>query len=242
MSSKIALVDGDIIAYRSAASCEPTKIKSERESLDEAIFRCDQLVYRVLNDTQSSEYRIFLSGTDNFRKNLDPNYKANRASQRRPEWLDPVREFLIREWKAEVCTGYEADDAIGISANENTIICSIDKDLRQIPGDHYNFVKQEFSTISDREAAYNFWSSLLIGDTSDNVRGIDGIGPVGARRTLADVDPERMESVVRGIYQDDERFVLVYRLLRILRSREELHQIENVISESQGTKLTEEGA
>lgn len=236
---KLALVDADIVGYRCAASCEPTKAKPFLESVDDAIKRTDELCYRILNDTQIEEYRFFLSGTDNFRKQLCPDYKANRSTTRRPTHLDAVREFLIAEWKGEVCAGYEADDGIGIAAAENTIICSIDKDLLQIPGSHYNFVKSEFYDVGDREAAFNFWSSLLVGDASDNVRGVDGIGKVGARRILESVSPEDMEGVVRGFFGREQDFLLAYRLLRILRSRKELEEIETFIREEQGQKLAE---
>lgn len=233
----IALIDADMVAYRCAASCEPTKEKLEREPLDIAIQRADELAYRILNTTQAEEHRFFLSGSDNFRKILYPEYKANRARLPRPEWLDPLREFLVTEWKAEVTAGYEADDGIGIAAKEDFVIVSNDKDFLQIPGEHYNPVKDEFKTVDREFAVYSFWRQMLVGDSSDNVRGIDGIGPVRADKILRNLRPEDMEHTVREYYQDGERFLLNYRLLRILRSEEEY---ENIISQGQGQKITTE--
>lgn len=235
--SKLALIDGDTIAYRCAASCEPTKLKQYREDFDTAIQRADELTYRILNSAETSEYRIFLGGTDNFRYRLYPQYKANRPEQR-PEWLGGVREFLVREWNAEIVAGYEADDGIGIAANESSIICANDKDYKQIPGEHYNFVREEFLVIDEDQAQFYFWLSMLVGDSADNIRGVDGIGAVKGRRLLEGLSSEEMYQSVRRAYDDDERFLLNYRLLRILRSEEEY---VDLISEIEGKKPPEDG-
>jgi len=234
----IALIDGDIVAYRCAASCMPSKTRPEKEDLSVAISRADELCYRILNSCQADEYRIFISGTDNFRNQLYPEYKANRREIIRPEHLDPVRLFLVGEWKASVTAGHEADDAIGIAANEHSVICSIDKDLRQIPGEHYNFVKDVFDTVSPYDAVRNFYTQLLVGDPSDNVAGVAGIGTVKAGRVLGGCTTKEMEVAVRRLYEDERRYVLNYRLLRIVRSEEEMTEIEDSIRQGQGPSLT----
>jgi DNA polymerase I len=234
----ITLIDGDIIAYRCAASCAPTKEKLEHDPVESAILRADELIYRILNTTSSAEYRVFISGTDNFRKILDPNYKANRI-QERPRHLDSVRDFLLREWNAEVSAGCEADDRIGIAATKDSIIASIDKDLKQIPGRHYNFVKDEFAEVSEWKAVYNFYYQMLVGDRSDNVRGVEGIGDVRARRILSGLSTPEMEAAVRIRFPDEGSFVSTYRLLRVVRSEKELEEIETAIREGQRPELTE---
>src|SRR5271169_6718690 len=98
----ISLIDGDIVAYRCAASCEPNKIKQEREPIGAAINRADELLHRILSTTATKEHRIFLSSDENFRKVLDPNYKANRI-QPKPEYYNPIRHLLVEEWGAELC-------------------------------------------------------------------------------------------------------------------------------------------
>ena len=218
----IALIDADILAWRSSASCEPNKEKLEREPLDLAISRLDEWVYRILLETSAEKYRLFLSGPENFRNIIYPLYKANRRGLPRPDWLEPCREFLVREWRAEITVGYEADDALGIHANEDTVICTIDKDLRQVPGIHYNFVSRSFDVVDSQEAELSFWCSLLQGDRSDNIRGIDGVGPVKAKRALSSLPSEEMESAVRRYYEGREReFDVNYHLLKILRSEDE---------------------
>jgi 5'-3' exonuclease len=240
---KISLIDGDIVAYRCAASVMATKSK-EREPDELAILRLDELMYRILNDTQSSEYKLYISGSENFRKILYPAYKANRT-QPIPHMLGPCQEFLFNEWKAKFTEGYEADDAIGMEHDPDiTIVCSIDKDLKQLPGEHYNFVKIEWDVIDEETAERNFWTQMLVGDTSDNIRGVDGIGPVKAKRILD--GNHDMYGTVRDIYNDDERFLMNFRLLRILRNPVEYEHIlkeienKNSLSESEGESPSED--
>lgn len=254
---KLALIDGDIVAYRCSSSCEVAKYKieaalaaglppPEAENENIAIARTDELCNRILNTIASAEYRIFLSGSENFRRILYPDYKRNRDDQPKPRHLDACRDFLVREWGAEITAGYEADDGIGIAHFQDSVICSIDKDFRQIAGEHYNFVSEQAEIVSPYEAALAFWSHMLIGDTSDNVRGVNGIGPIKARKHLSGLSPEEMETRVYELYNDRQRFLLNVKLLTILRSEEEYARImeeicETPVSESKRQESTEEG-
>jgi hypothetical protein len=100
---------------------------------------------------------------------------------------------------------------------DETIICTIDKDLLQIPGRHYNFVKSEFKTISPVEGVFNFYWQCIMGDTSDNILGFDGIArqviPRKLESTLSDMqelasDELNLFDYVRALYNDDERFLM----------------------------------
>lgn len=227
---KICLIDGDTVAFRCAASVEPTKSK-DREPDDLAILRADELMYRILNETQVSEYQAFLTGGENFRKILYPDYKANRT-QPPPKMLGACQEFLIKEWNAKMVHGYEADDAIGMAHDpEKTLIAANDKDFKQLVGEHYNFVRLEWDVVDEETAEFNFWCQMLIGDSTDNIRGVDGIGKTKAPRILRGMDVQQMYNTVQDLYNDDERFLKNFRLLRILRNPIEyecvLQEIEN---------------
>ena len=207
----ISLVDGDLVAYRSAAS-------AEKEEVDIACLRAAKTMEEILADTGAASYKAFLTHSDsNFRKTIDPQYKANRKDIVRPRHLPAVQEFLVTYFKAEWCNGYEADDALGMEQCEDSIICSLDKDLKQIPGLHYNWVKKEFTTISPREALFNLYVSSLIGDRSDNIIGVAGLGVVKAARALADYEPDEYYQRCRELYNDDERFHRNMQLLYIWR-------------------------
>lgn len=123
----------------------------------------------------------------------------------RPKYYAELREYVKKKFDAEMVEGREADDAIGCAQwaakDKSTIICSIDKDLRMIPGYHYNFVKGEFDYITLSQANRNFWMQVLIGDRTDNILGIDGVGPKKAAKILEKVgDGYSYRDVVEEAY------------------------------------------
>jgi 5'-3' exonuclease len=170
----IALIDGDLVAYRCSSSCEPTKAKPEREPLEAAIGRTHDLINRILNETGATSFRLFIGGETNFRTTIDPNYKANRKDLPRPTYLQDIRALLCTDYDAEITDGIEADDAMAINQRADTIICSIDKDLLQVPGRHFNFVKNVWYGIDKLTGLKNFYQQLIQGDATDNIMGYDG--------------------------------------------------------------------
>ena len=241
------IVDGDFIAYRCAASCEPTKTRLVREERFVALGRANDLCNRIGDSTQAEEYRIFLGGSGNFRRMLDPNYKANRVHQPKPLHLDAVRDHMVRKWGAEIITAnYEADDRIAMEAarSPESLIVSIDKDLRQITGEHYNPVKDIYEVVDSEQAEINLYISMLVGDASDNLRGIDGLGPVKAGRALSGCTAKEAYLETARIYEEHGRdFLFALRMFRLLRSEEEYQEVMNEIEQrkSEGEKLAEVG-
>src|ERR1700744_2603910 len=139
------IVDADIVCFRCAAA-------SENDPEEGAIMRCNDLMYRIIQNTDAQTYTAWLSGGENVRKRIDPSYKANREGKVDPRYREAIKAHLIVDWNAKLTDGIEADDAISIEQcnyefGESTI-ASIDKDLKQIPGYHYNFVKEEYETVS----------------------------------------------------------------------------------------------
>lgn len=205
-----ALIDGDIVVYRAAAS-------AEEDDQWVALARADQMMQDILADTGSDSYKVFLTGSNNFRREIAPDYKANRPDSRPKHWA-AVREFLVTQHKAEVCNGHEADDQLGIQQDKefgSTVICSIDKDLLQIAGKHYNFVKKNFQEVTKDEGLKALYIQSLVGDRSDNIFGVQGIGPVKAAKALAELLPEEYYEACRNLYNDDERYHLNMKLLYI---------------------------
>jgi len=214
-----ALIDGDIVVYRGAAS-------AEKEEQWVALARADQMIQDILADTGSDSYSVYLTGTDNFRREIAPSYKANRPDERPAHW-QAVREFLVTHHKAEICNGHEADDQLGIQQDKErgtTVICSIDKDLLQIPGRHYNFVKKTFQEVGIEEGLEHLYLQSLIGDRSDNIIGVAGIGPVKAAQALDGLLPEEWYDKCRELYNDDERFHLNMKLLYIWQKPNDIWQ------------------
>lgn len=208
----LALIDADLVAYRAAAS-------AEEEEVSVALYRTDKTIQDILTDVGTYDFRAYLTGSNNFRKALTPDYKANRKDKPLPQHLAACRQFLVTEYKAEVCDGYEADDALGVNQRtEGTIICSLDKDLLQVPGHHYNWVKKFFDDVSEDEGLLSFYTSTLVGDRSDNITGVVGIGPVKAGNALRGHLPEDWYQICREMYNDDERYHLNCKLLWIWRT------------------------
>lgn len=202
---KIALIDADIVTFRNAASCE-TKDKDTgeyivKDSLDISFARMDKMMHEILEETGAKQYKAFISGENNFRYTINPQYKANRPTYR-PQYLQACREYLVTEWGARVTDGYEADDAVGMEQTEDTILCSNDKDLNMIPGEHYNFIKKENFYVTELAGLQAFYRQMLIGDTVDNIVGIGGIGPVKAAKAIDHLQTEvEMFEQVQYIYE-----------------------------------------
>lgn len=109
-----ALIDGDIVVYSNAASAED-------DPVEVAYMRIDQMMHSILDTTGADTFRVFLSGSNNFRHEIYPEYKANRKDMIDPRWRKACKEYLVREWDAEVTDGYEADDALGIVQCQNLL-------------------------------------------------------------------------------------------------------------------------
>lgn len=198
-----------------------------------ALARTRDMLDGILVETGATEYRMYLSDhlENNFRFKIDPQYKANRENQPKPLHHEAIGNYLKEECQAIVAVGQEADDALGIDQstaygegtsswekavegdmelvlNLSTMICSIDKDLLQIPGLHYNFVKKESFEQNPHDGLIHFYSQLLIGDRVDNIFGVYGLGPKKTEACLRGCDTEEeMFEVVRGLYMDDARLL-----------------------------------
>ena len=172
----VNLLDGDLIAYRSAASCEATKAKPFLEPPEVAIWRLHDMIERICLATNSSDIECYIGGSDNFRYKIYDQYKANRTKEK-PHYLEACREMLVTEYKATVVNGYETDDALGIAQTKydgNSRICSLDKDLLMIAGYHFNWVTGVSKLVSPLDGLRTFYKQLLLGDRSDNIPGYDG--------------------------------------------------------------------
>lgn len=163
--------------------------RKEVQPVDQAILICDVMIKDIKERyaAENPSVSVFLSGVGNFRNSIATraSYKGNRSGSVPPLHLKAIRQHLI-DRGALVSQGEEADDLLGIAATAapGSVVCSIDKDLLQIPGRHYDFVKKEEVTISPKQAVLNFYAQVLSGDATDNVPGLTGIGPVKAKKAL----------------------------------------------------------
>lgn len=204
-----ALIDSDTPIYSVA-------IVSENDSLNYAIARLDKMIYSIIESSGATEATLFVSGDNNFRNTIYPEYKANRDSKIVPKYRKQLKQHLIKEWNAVVCDGYEADDGCGMNQTNDTIICGIDKDLWQIPGHHYSWPiirkgeivrKALHQEITEEQGMRNFFIQVLTGDTTDNIMGVSGIGKKRALKILEHISTEiDMYNKVLDVYTQDCEF------------------------------------
>ncbi len=174
----------------------------------------------ILYLCEAKDYKVYLTGRDNFRKELYPEYKANRKDKPKPKYLQDIREFLVQQWFAQVTSGCEADDYLGVNQTNETIICTIDKDLLQVPGRHFNWVTGEFLDQTEFGGLQRFYMQLLQGDRGDNIPGVDGIGPKKSHRFLEGCETEQeLFDICLKLYDKDvDRMVRNGKLLWIWRT------------------------
>jgi 5'-3' exonuclease len=216
----IALVDGDVMCYRIAFAC---KDESEGTAITTMAAFLEEI---LMVDLGLDSWQIFLTGKDNFRKEIAVTapYKGNRT-QEKPAHLEILRNYLVTSWGAIVSNGEEADDCIAIKATElkdDCIIVSIDKDFLQVAGWHYNFVKKEKRYVSEAEGIRFFYKQILMGDRSDNIVGIKGVGPAKAEKMLAKAttEPEMLAVCLEAL--GNERTLENGRLLWLRRQHQQL--------------------
>jgi len=191
----IALLDSDIFIYRVGA------IKNI-ESEEHAKRKMDNFMFNLLSIDLIDifEWELFLTGKGNFRHDIAVTqpYKGNRADTAKPEYYHQLRQHLVDKWEAKVIDGMEADDMLAIRQEEDdeTMIVTLDKDLDQITGWHYNFVSKEKYFIDEKTALLNFYMQFLTGDRVDHILGVRGIGKVKARKLLEDKSEAEMWDVV----------------------------------------------
>lgn len=195
------LVDCDIIVYRVGfAANDPD------EPIENCLHSVKVTLKKILDKFPDREYaKLYLTGKGNFREEIATiqKYKGNRDNIAKPQFYSEIREYLTNVWNASIIEGIEADDAQGIEQwghkDKSTCIVTIDKDLKMIPGYHYNWVKDEFSYINLPDANKFFWWQMLVGDRTDNIPGIHGIGPKKADKLLA--GPTNHREIVEREYK-----------------------------------------
>jgi len=124
-------------------------------------------------------FKVVLSGPTNFRDEvatIQP-YKGNRVDFEKPYYFDMLRNWLMEMPYTIVSEHEEADDVLSRACLAGHTIATIDKDLNNTPGTHYNINKKELYYVGPDEARRNFYTQFLVGDTADHIPGIKGIGP-----------------------------------------------------------------
>jgi hypothetical protein len=150
---------------------------------------------------KDKDYILYLTGEGNFRQDVLPSYKAGRPPK--PALYEEVREYIASRPQTIIVDGEEADDALGKSMMAGTIdvICTIDKDLDMIPGEHYDFVKERRYYVEEEQADEFYYAQLMAGDGTDNICGIKGIGVVTALKRIRNKPELSSKAVAEEEYE-----------------------------------------
>ncbi|ABR88976.1 DNA polymerase I [Janthinobacterium sp. Marseille] len=196
------LVDGSSYLYR-AFHAMPD-LRGPNGAPTGAIYGMINMLRRLRKDYPDAEYMacVFDAKGKTFRDDLYAEYKAQRASM--PDDLvkqiEPIHEAVrAMGWPILMVEGIEADDVIGTLAVEavkhgmDTVISTGDKDLAQLVNDRVMLINTMSNEKLDRDGVIAKFGVpperiidylTLIGDTVDNVPGVDKVGPKTAVKWL----------------------------------------------------------
>lgn len=191
----------------------------EQHIITETIHRINNRTLQVL--TEIEDKGIYIESVEyyatacknSFRKALCEFYKSNRKPNK---WVGKVRNHMINEGIIYHSDTLEADDLIANRASQlksegkEYIIISIDKDLQQISGLHFNYYPvrdsegnflhfKGFNYISEWESKVMLAAQMLSGDSGDRIKGIPKIGAVKSKK------------IVENCTTEKQLFIAVYR-------------------------------
>jgi 5'-3' exonuclease len=178
-SGRTLHIDGDILIYK------PCCIFNDDSDWDkkEITSLIQKQINQMLAESNCDDYRIFLTTSTNFRDHLVDDYKANRQDVERPVNLKWVKKWAVGNLNAVWHTGLEADDLLSIYHDDNTVIWSTDKDLRQNPGKHLDEETRKVIEVTKLgklqqkgnkiyfDGGCGFYFQMLTGDRADHIVG-----------------------------------------------------------------------
>ena len=202
-SRLLVLVDGSSYLFRAFHALPP--LVSRKGEPTGAVLGVLNMLYRLVDEFQPDHVAVvFDAPGKTFRNDLYAKYKANR-----PPVPDDLRAQFKPLTEAVEAIGFpvlsvrgvEADDVIGTLAKQatqsglSTLISTSDKDMAQLVNDHVTLintmsgvkmdpdgVKQKFGVFPNQIVDY----LALVGDASDNIPGVPGVGPKTASKWLTE--------------------------------------------------------
>ena len=194
------LVDGDVVAYKVAASIErPVNWGDGLWTLHSCSAEGKDAVDSAIGKWAEAlkADRVIVALTDqeaNWRLDIWPTYKAHRKNARKPICLRSMRDHLMEAYECFLRPRLEGDDVLGILATHpnlvpgRKIIVSADKDFFTVPGEFLRTTKDnedlEIVTVTPEEAARFHMLQTIAGDATDGYPGVPGWGMERAKSVL----------------------------------------------------------
>ena len=197
----IILVDGSSYLYRAYHALPP--LTNSKNQPTGAIKGVISMIKKILIDHPESPLAVvFDAKGKTFRHEMYSEYKANRPPM--PEDLvqqiEPIHKIIsLMGIKLIMIPGVEADDVIGTLAEQarekklNTVISTGDKDMTQLVCENVSVVNTMSGELLNENGVLKKFGVgpalitdylALIGDKSDNVPGVDKVGPKTAVKWL----------------------------------------------------------
>jgi 5'-3' exonuclease len=225
---KRAWIDGDVLHHWSLWGTS---------ELDQYITNVESNIEQWCLSSITEEFTVSVGGKEkNFRQQFYPDYKKTpareKARERRPRHEAACLEWLKSQSYVSEAGQLEADDVLAIEGSTNpltTVIITVDKDLLQVPGHHYNPRRKRFEAnrfVSPKEAFQHFQLQLFKGDSIDRIPGLPGIGEKTAEKLVEQgLDPIELYRETFG-EQWEERFLFNGKLLYLLRTYDDAFSLE----------------
>ncbi|HWL93467.1 MAG TPA: DNA polymerase I [Phycisphaerae bacterium] len=198
------LIDGHAQIYR-AYYAPFGNLSSPKGEPTRAVHVFTQMLLNLLRDRKPDYLAMVLDVSDKsvFRMEIAPDYKANRQAP--PEDLEPQMQRIISIVQAMQIPilrmkGFEADDILATLAGRHAAedlhvyLVSKDKDLDQVLGDHVRLYDPGKDAVIDMDGLRKAkgWgpesaveAQMLVGDSTDNIIGVPGVGPKKAAQLLS---------------------------------------------------------
>ena len=231
---KVVLWDFDSMVHLCLYSGKNEEgIKNPEYTEDDIDFlqgKLNEMYLGILNKIEE-HYNIialycFIKGKGNFRREMYPEYKSNRPEPN--PLLKPLYDYAEVAFKCVLSNGAEADDYVytfSKKINHNGLIVFVDKDLLQIPSLFYNYQKNEWMRVDEKEAKYHIATKVLCGDSGDGVNFSPKIGEAYAKKNLNIdfTDYQYVKAIYKGYlkaWKDDVELAkhyarLTYKLLKL---------------------------
>ena len=214
----LLLIDGHSVAYRAFFALPVANFSTTTGQHTNAVYGFTSMLINVLRDEQPTHLAVaFDVSRKTFRSAEYAEYKANRSASPAEfsGQVDLIKEVLdalnIVHLERD---GFEADDIIatlarqGDAAGLRVLICTGDRDTLQLVNDHVtvlyprkgvsDLARLDPATVTEKylvEPARYPELAALVGETSDNLPGVPGVGPKTAAKWLAAYDG--LENLVR---------------------------------------------
>ena len=211
MKKRAILIDGNNLLFRSyyATAYNGNLMKNSKGFPTNALFGFVNMLNKIINEEKPEYIMVAFDTGHNFRKDLCDTYKDGRIetpNDLKIQFPEAKKICTLLGIKYIECDNYEADDIIGTFArmadedkNYNATIISSDKDLLQLISDEVDvkLLKQKDYILMNEQTFFEHYGikpirmidlKALMGDASDNIPGVKGIGEKTALSLLVKYD------------------------------------------------------